>query len=293
MSIRSKLQYVRRRDWVPIRDAWLAHVPEFPTVGARPDPGLERLQPLLDVPLLTPHDRLADVPGLRTNLLWEAVFLFHKCAHSHLAAQRLGYSGMQSWCLFNAYHSAYLGAKSMMALLGVAFPNLAGAQVLVDVYPEAIGRAARFARSSFDEFVIVKMPPLDQRNVWEALQRMIRMTDGAPWDGPLREEVLNLSFEEITPPRNHFLYRAQFWPGRDLLTDAPGQDLVNHIGTTLDTGEFGFLLRLSFVVYRLVEQLFMDLATRSGVIAIELQASRIVAGQGVQELACYDAFVNS
>src|SRR4051812_11134992 len=125
--MRSKWQNIGRREWNQIRDSWLGYVPRFESVGSRPDPGLDKLPPLLQLTISTQGaDRVSDVTGLRTTLLWEAVFLFHKCAHTYLAALRLGHAGMQSWSLFNAYHSAYLGARSLMALLGVGLPNLAG-----------------------------------------------------------------------------------------------------------------------------------------------------------------------
>jgi hypothetical protein len=146
MSLRAKWQNLGKRKWDEIRDAWLADIPSFASIGMRPDPGLERLAPLLAVdhpkaPI--GHLRLADVAGLRTNALSEAVFLFHKCAHTHLAAQRIGQQGMQSWCLFNAYHSAYVGARGLLTLLGAPLPNLAGRQVVLDLFPDERPRGVR------------------------------------------------------------------------------------------------------------------------------------------------------
>src|ERR1035437_4654717 len=101
------------RRWDAIKGAWLKDIPEFITPGARPDPGLDHLAPLQQITLPADRGRSPDVDGLRRNMLAEAVFLFHKCAHTHLAAQRLGSLGMHSWAMFNAYHSAYFGAKGV------------------------------------------------------------------------------------------------------------------------------------------------------------------------------------
>src|SRR5439155_6373055 len=101
-----------------------------------PEPGLENLAPLQAVPLPDNHGTFPDVEGLRSNALWEAVFLFHKCAHTSLATQRVGGQGMHSWSLFNAYHSAFLGAKGIMALLGIAVPKINGIQLAIDLFPE-------------------------------------------------------------------------------------------------------------------------------------------------------------
>ena len=140
MSLRPKWRNFVKRDWVEVRDAWLQYIPNFPGVAAKPDPGLDHLQPLLDITLPKDNGRFADIEGLRTLALWEAVFLFHKCAHTNLAAQRIGRLGMHSWCMFNAYHSAYLGARGIMALLGVSLPALNGRQVAIDLYPEPLKR---------------------------------------------------------------------------------------------------------------------------------------------------------
>lgn len=293
MSWRPKWQNFRKRNWEDIRDSWLAHVPKFPSIGAQPDPGLELLTPLLEIDLPANHDRHRDVLGLRSTILWEAVFLFHKCSHTNLAAQRLGQQGMHSWGLFNAYHSAYLGAKGIMALLGVALPNLRGQQVAIDLYPElAKNKGGRLGSPQFEEFLIVRLKPLEQRYLWEAFQRVLRMCDAECWDIRLREELLDLSYEAITPPRNHFLYQAHFWPLNDLTSDAPLENLPDLLGAELDTGTQGFLLRLSFCVYRLIEELMTDLARYSAVIKEQVDGSRLLSASGVPELDCYRNFVS-
>jgi hypothetical protein len=293
MTLRAKLQNFRKRDWPEIRDSWLANVPAFPAVGARPDPGLERLNPLLQITLPENYARFADVSGLRPNTLWESVFLFHKCAHTNLAAQRLAYEGMHSWCLFNAYHSAYLGARGIASLFGVALPNLKGNQVGIDLFPEPEKKKSTRALGApqFQEFLIVRLPLLDQRHLWETFQRVLRMTHQECLDARLRDELLDLSYEAITPPRNHFLYKAHFWPLGDLTGDAAVGDLNVLFGTELDSAEQGFLLRLSFSVYRVFEQLMRDLADYSAVIKEQLDGSRFVMNESTPQFACYQSFL--
>jgi hypothetical protein len=295
MSLRAKWQNLRKRSWGQIRDAWLTDIPSFAGIGTPPDPGLERLAPLLalDHPKASiGHVRLADVAGLRTNALSEAVFLFHKCSHTHLAAQRIGQQGMQSWCLFNAYHSAYLGARGLLTLLGAPLPNLAGRQVVLDLFPEPINAKTKgLAASSFNDFVLIPLPGLDQRQMWEGLQRVLRMTEAPQWSESVRDELLSLSFEKITPPRNHFLYKAHFWPIDDLAADDNKTDFSQLYGPALDTEEPGFLLRLGFCTYLLFEQLMLDLAAASPVIAAQVSGSRCVSDPSVPELGRYRSFL--
>lgn len=301
MSLKHRWDKIGKRDWDDIRDTWISHVPQFPTLGAAPDPGLERLTSLLalSIPNATtgPAERSEDIEGVRRNALWEAVFLFHKCSHANLAAQRLGQLGMHSWCMFNGYHSAYLGAKGVMTLLGLALANVSGKQIAIDLFPEALKppkkkNAAHPQMSpKFQEFLVIRLPLLDQRYLWEAFQRVLRQSHVKCWDMTIRKELVSVDYEKVTPPRNHFLYQARFWPLDDLIFDAKFEEMNSLIGTDLDTGEQGFLLRLSFCVYRLFEQLMQDLAQHSAVIKTQLDASRFLSESEAPELGCYKAFL--
>ncbi len=296
MSLRPKLQNIKARRWDDLRGAWLEHIPAFPAPGAKPDPGLDRLVPLQEVSLPENKGLFSDVPGLRTNLLWEAVFLFHKCAHAHLAAQRLGHLGMHSWSMFNAYHSAYLGARGVMALLGIGLPFLpSGGQLLIDVFPQPESskkiKKLKLGEWQFQEVLIVRLPPLDQRALWQSFRRVLEISDVRCWDENIRRELADVAPETIARPRNGFLYRAAFWPGEDLLADGTIEDFTRLVGTGLDPEEGGFLLRLSCDVYRLFEQLINDIAGESGVIRVQLDESRIIHDPAVAELVAYNAFL--
>lgn len=295
MSLRPKLQNVEKRRWTDIRGAWLASVPNFPSVGAPPEPGIEGLTGLNELSLPENKDTFGDCEGLRRNALWESVFLFHKCAHSHLAAQRLGSAGMHSWCMFNAYHSAYLGAKGLMGLLGVSIPELRGAQVLIDLFPSPQSKKDQKALDAghweFNTFRLVRLPHLDHRNVWECFQRVLNMSEVPCWDDNLCAELLELAHESIAKPRNKYLYRSAFWPGPDLVADTLDPDFLEFANAQLDVDDEGFLLRLAFSVYRLFDQLIGDLAKVSGPIRTQVEQSRITGAPEADELTCYNAFV--
>src|SRR5260370_9765202 len=161
MSLRPKFQNIKARRWDDVRDGWLEHVPVFSAPGVKPDPGLERLVPLQQATLPDNKVRLPDILGVRRNMLWEAIFLFHKCAHSHLAAQRLGHMGMHSWSMFNAYHSAYVGARGILTLLGIGLPDLPlGGLLLIDIYPHPETqrqiKSLRLREWRFQEILIVR-----------------------------------------------------------------------------------------------------------------------------------------
>lgn len=295
-SLRPKLQNIGHREWTEVRDSWLEWIPSFPAIGdIEQRPTLEDLEGLCKMPLPRDPARLGDVEGLRPTMLWEAVFLFQKCGHTMLAAQRLGLQGMHSWCLFNAYHSAYLGAKGIMMLLGVALPDVGGHHLAIDACPQPIGRPKRGSRSipvsSFREFIIVPIWQLQQHQMWEVFQRVINMSRATCWDLGLRSEILALSPNKITPPRNHFIYKTHYWPINDLESDSTA-DLRTLIGEELDPSVPGFLMRLSFSVYRLFEQLLADLAAYSEPIMQQMKRSRFSPSSRLPNFGCYGDFLS-
>ncbi len=195
--------------------------------------------------------------------------------------------------MFNAYHAAYLGARGVMTLLGVSLPNLRGRQVLLDLFPQPTKKSAKsFAAPSFGDFLLVPLPHLDQRYIWEGLQRVLRMTKAAPWSESVVEEVLGLSFEDITPPRNHFLYKAHYWPLEDLASDDDATDFSRFYGVELAPDAGGFLLRLGFCMYLLFEQLISDLALVAPLVAEQVRGSRCAANPVVPELLRYRSFLS-
>lgn len=299
ISYKAKWKHFRERNWDEIRDAWLADVPAFSAVGAPPDPGLDDLETLLSLEVPSkeqPYQLHADVEGLRRNALWEAVFLFHKCSHTHFASQRLGQLGMHSWCMFNAYHSAYLGARGIMAILGVAFPVLRGVHTAIDlcITPESKSELRRraIAGRRFQEFLFVRLPQLEQRYLWEAFQRVLRISKVTCFDPILVQELLDLSYENFSPPRNHYLYRAEHWPLNDLVSDLSETEMEMLVGASLDTEHPGFLLRLSFSIYSLLERLIDDLSERSSVIKIQRDGSRSIVESEATDFGRYRIFVS-
>jgi hypothetical protein len=191
-----------------------------------------------------------------------------------LAAHRLARSGMHSWCLFNAYHSAYIGARGTMALLGVSLPNLSGKQVMIDLFPGPTRTRVGIAQQRYQDFLLVRLPHLDQRYLWECYQRTIRMSEADCWDSNVREELLAIDYTHFSRSRNHFIYQPRYWPLDDLMKDGDPSQVDLFVGTELDSENEGFLLCLSFSVYRLFEQLITDLAEQSSIIRMQLEGSR-------------------
>ena len=299
MALKHKLGHIRKRNWNDIRSSWMQHIPQFQSLAPKPDPGLEKLETFKKDALPKKSDpplTVADPDGIRRNAVWESIFLFHKCAHTSLAAQRLGQQGMHSWAMFNAYHSAYLGAKGITEMLGVAALNIPGRPtVLLDFFPEAeqSSKSKPALVAKFNEVTIIPLEhDLDQQGLWEMFQRIIRVSSVPCWSRQLHKDLKNIVHTKITPPRNAFLYKAQYWPLDDMIQDVTPSTMNLLVGTDLPVEDTGFLLRLCFSMYRLFEQLMADLSEDSAVIKPQLDGSRIFVSEELPVLESYQHFVS-
>jgi len=183
-----------------------------------------------------------------------------------------------------------------MALLGVSFPSLRGIQCAIDLFPASVQSKKKRSLGSpqFQEFLLLRLPRLiEQRYLWECFQRLLQVSDINCWDRELRDELLGVSYEDFSRPRNTFIYSARFWPPlNDLMIDADGSGMTRLFGADLDIEDNGFLLRLSFLVYRLFENLIIDLAGDSQIVRIQLEASRCVVDPELPELGAYRNFIS-
>ncbi len=285
---------LRSRDWDLIKGAWLADIPPYRIDTSLPDPSTEDLFEQLKTPFPPLKGRYPDFPGVRAASLWEATALFHKCCHVKTAAERLSASGMQTWSCFNAYHSAYLGAKGIMALLGITMPKIEQKQALLDVFPEPSGsRSGKVLRVySFTDMLLIPVAnQFDHQQVWECFQKVLRNSRVRIWDRDLKLEVSNLTPKEIPRGRNDLLYRVASWIVADMVDDVQFSDASYLISDELGPEQAGFFLNLCFSIYQLFEILFFDLGTLSEPVRLEVMRVRHMRTPSVQELIPYNRFV--
>src|ERR1700681_2902178 len=126
------------RTWEEVRDAWLNHIPAIQVPGAAPQDGLCDLPTVqLAVQGVQGEDPKAveqEIPGLRSGVLAEALFLLHKAANVLGSAQVHVARGLCSWSLSSAYYAAFFGMKAVLQFLGVAAIETGNQTYLVDVW---------------------------------------------------------------------------------------------------------------------------------------------------------------
>lgn len=254
------LQQIKRRNWNAIRDAWIPYVPPPEKMAHKPDPGLEKLPTLLSLDIKVTSERFPDVAGLRGNALAEALFLYQKATNVRRSVEVLSNNGKQSWCMFNAYHCAYISAKGILTLLGVPLAYL-HRQVLIDLFPEKPQRPTKkhpVGDPGATEFLVLPLSNLDQRGLWKIFQRLINVSKVDCWQESLLGRLKKLNPDDITPPRNHFLYKAAYWPLEDVTSDM-AFDVEKFFSGDLEQDCDGFLLQLCYTTYKMFEDLLKDM----------------------------------
>lgn len=293
MSKKARWQQVSPRNWAGIAPVWVGVATAIPELSSKPEPGLDKLPGLLAIGHVE-LCRFADVEGIRKQVLWEALYLYLKCDHSKCASERLAEAGMPSWSMFNAYHSAYLGARSILWLLGLPLPDLAGHQVFVDLFPDADTNRAKRRHDKgggvYSEFLVKSIGKLDQRGIWDCLQRVLKISTVEVWNSELVETICGLNSYDITPPRNHFLYKPGYWIFDDLESDI--QDEYNWlvVSESVNTTDKSFLLWLCYAVHHVLTSLIMDMASRSALINRFFSATRCQSSDHSHEGATYRKF---
>jgi hypothetical protein len=260
---KAELQRLRRRDWPALREAWLPYVPSLPAPGIFTEQSSEEL---LDVQSFSPSldgvSRSEQIEGVRSSVLSESMMLYQKAKHSWFAAKRLHEEGLETWSLFNKYHSAYLGAKGIMYLLGVTVPLLNSKRWIVDIFaaPDDDRSGKRIKPGSLTDFMAIPIPGLDQHQMWAWFQRVLASTTSMPWDAKLGRDIhLIQSSRDITRQRNGLLYKPTYWIANDLFAPLPSPlTLPEKYG--LDVSSSEFLAALSDHVQSIFDALILDMA---------------------------------
>jgi hypothetical protein len=258
---RNYYQVIERRRWEDIRSWWPAYIPVFGNVGEPPEPTLSALFALSASGFDTPRTRMA-MPGVREVAMTEAIFLFQKSMHVARAVETSAQNGMLSWAVFQGYHSAYYAAKGFLSLLGTCFPQPAGKQLLVDLFPSQQAKSKFGAEDS--EILVANCPQLEQRLLWGFFGRLLRVTVFSAGFNKHTAFLTNLDHERISRHRNRFIYHEDHWPYADLVTlrlvsDFAFRGSVEAELINIDEDNPLFLAVLGMVVPSLLRLMFDDL----------------------------------
>lgn len=277
MTIRPKAKKILKRQWPEIRDSWLRDLPEIPSAACKPTSSLSDLLALTNAHqnIDQNNEVIHGVSGLRQIALWEAVFLLHKSGSVMRACQTSVKSGMKTWSMFDGYHSAYFGARAVMALLGVAVPRPAGQQLLVELFPNIVMTNQKDRkRLSIDSSCCLayKLNQLKQQDMWGLFIRILRVSEAAVWDDRIVDNLIGIGEKAFSKKRNKILYDPIYWEYEDLVEcETAGDFCVGYRAfpdgfEQLDGDDPRMSVLVSFMIFNLGYKLLDDLADQAPVL---------------------------
>lgn len=281
MAFRSTCQKIKKADWHQIKSQWLNFLPNIEHAGSPPPLSLsEIIQQSGKLATITPQSPiLQGIPMIHETALWEAVYLLRKSGHVMRVSQNLSQQGMLSWSLFNGYHSAYLSAKSILAMLGFSVPQPSGQQLLLELFPDNRNQGNKKNKIPVggDEMSnAYRIGRLDQNQLWQLFERALRMIDVPIWNGNILENVKDFDWANISKKRNPFLYNSVFWPYNDLSENLiddkfcnPPDNFPDHT-QFIDMDDPEFLIKSAFLLFHLGECLLADISIDAPIMKLEL-----------------------
>jgi hypothetical protein len=260
---RNFYQVIERRRWEDVRSWWLGYIPIVPEVGQRPDPTLSEFLALSGTEPDGANRRLI-LPGIRQIGMTEAIFLFQKSMHVARAVESSARNGMLSWAVFQGYHSAYYAAKGFLALLGACFPQPAGRQLLVDLFPIEQRRPRQVLAPEDREIILTRCAILEQHVLWGFFGRLLRVAEFSQKFQKQMEFLSEIDHEHIPRPRNRFIYQENHWPYEDLVilqqvADFAFKNALAGDFTGIEEDDPIFLAVLGMVVPSLLRTMFDEL----------------------------------
>lgn len=264
-----KAKRILERDWTRLRDDWLDYVPSISSPGKAPDDELSELADLqvklAAITRLQVHEHVDDLPGLRSSLLHEAVFLLHKAAHVLASALVHVTGGMCTWSISSAYHSAFFGMKSVMGFLGVTVLESRNRHFLIDVW----GTPHQPKKRASDPIIVLANTSRnEQRHLWAYFLRTLEKTQNCEdvLDEETRGVMLQLDYKDFARHRNDLHYRTSTWQFDDLHQCVVQQELGTRVDLDSERPDFSLVVAFTLVRagYRMLEQLAATSGTLHG-----------------------------
>jgi hypothetical protein len=263
---RNYYQVIERRRWHDIRSWWSAHIPVLVDVGQPPNPTLSEFFTTTETGSNTSSRVRTVMPGVHEIAMTEAIFLFQKSMHVARAVEASARKGMLSWAVFQGYHSAYYAAKGFLLLLGACFPQPAGRQLLVDLFPIQMRRQPQFGGED-EEIIVTNCAMLEQNLLWGFFGRLLRVTEFA---SDFRKHLVfleGIDHAHISRPRNRFIYHESHWPYADLIDLQKVADFAFRGSLETDLADIEednplFLAVLGMVIPSLLRLMFDELMDR-------------------------------
>ena len=162
-------------------------------------------------------------PGKEAEYIRCFLTAYSKFEHVLDCSRSLFERGSLTWALVDAYHASIIGARAILAALGICIFTIGRRTVVVDMFPEfgTVDQRRKFGKEhkGVDGPVRVMAPSrdqvLDQGNIWNLVRRLVSLKSFASNE----EEGLQLAMVDLldTKPwsdRHEVMYDLSAWRWR-------------------------------------------------------------------------------
>lgn len=266
------------RPWDLISDYWLTSIPRIDpdlNVGFE---ALEEFGPLSDLVGAGPADVLRqEIPLVRQIVFREAVFLLHKAINVLSLAEMSANRGSPTWSLSTAYHSAFLGMRSLTRLFGVAHVTSGKNTWVIDIFPQWVKQSKRKSKdvNSQSDMLIFKVARMDQRHYWRLFQRLVCTTKfGDQGLKNLAADFWKIDEGDFSEQRHALIYENNSWYFDDLYKDdirAGFGIRTSNLSIKDDRGTEDFTLVLAYSMVEFGIRLLRSLREKANILAESLE----------------------
>lgn len=223
--------FIGKRSWEELLIRWVEFIPDIDPPGSQPDVSLSTLMQTNYAPFTKEvfekesGAHYLETKGVRKIVLREGIFLLHKACHLLRNAELDISHGVITWSLSEAYQSAYYGAQAILSFLGVAYTDINGKSMLIDLWPAQIRLAGQKPKPNRQQELsqFVKTVFIEQRHLWNLFQRILFISEVSVWPEKILSVFRNLDTKKYPKQRNIIHYSKHRWLNEDLYKSVKDQ----------------------------------------------------------------------
>ncbi|MBI1189821.1 MAG: hypothetical protein GC200_03960 [Tepidisphaera sp.] len=212
---------IQLRDWSKIRQEWKSYVPNHKSPIPLPEDEIYELTSMAsELKRMSGVDCRDDlieyeIEGLRTAVFQEGIGLLHKACNVLRAGADAGTAGYRTWSRSNAYHAAFFGMRSVLALLGVIVSRSKdrGADYQTDIWHERRTKRPPSLTGCPFAIRVIQRDRVEHKELWGVFSRVLRVTkiDDSVWPKSKQNPLRTMAPGDFGKFRHKVHYRSVGW----------------------------------------------------------------------------------
>lgn len=280
MSFEVKVKRLSHRNWKELATLWLPHIAQLTITypGQPPEVSLSQFHGLKGIADALPKDGeyRADLHGLRSAQLHEAIYVLHKAANVLVASHQQVRGGLPTWSIATAYQSAFFSMEALLMLLGISIVEVNNKTIVIDIWPEVDSKASKKEKALYklgSEIQYIAHSRIEHYHRWAILKRVLRTLSDSPLSNDFINAICEIDDKKFAKQRNRLHY-SNTWIFDDLHSSFSSISycrfqLPFSLAERLDPDHIDFTVVLATTLFSSAASLLASLSTISPLIASE------------------------